>query len=107
MTPPVVTRGAREAVELYTYEVWNNRHLDLLDEVLAETVVRHGVGEVQTLTRAEARQRVERIWSGRKAVEFLLPLVVVEGELVSTVWECHYVTLADEQRATSGIEVFR
>ena len=94
-------------MELYTYEVWNKRRLDLVDDLVADEVVRHGVDEVVTLTRAEARRRVERIWSGRRALEFVLTVVVVEGDLVSTVWQCDYVTLTGEGRSVSGIEVFR
>ena len=59
MTAPV--RTAREVVELYNLVVWNQRDFALADELLADEVTRHGVEEVVTLTREQARQRVERL----------------------------------------------
>lgn len=37
-------RTAREVVELYNLELWNNRRYDLADEIIADTMIRHEVG---------------------------------------------------------------
>jgi hypothetical protein len=39
------TRTAREVVELYNLVVWNEHNLALAEELFADTVVRHEVGE--------------------------------------------------------------
>ena len=50
-----MTRTAREVVELYNTRLWNERDFDLADELIADTMIRHEVGESQTLTREQAR----------------------------------------------------
>ena len=55
------TRTAREVVELYNLVVWNERNLDLAEELFGDSVIRHEVGEAQTLTHAQAVQRVADI----------------------------------------------
>ena len=39
------TRTAREVVELYNLVVWNERNIDLAEELLADSVIRHEVGQ--------------------------------------------------------------
>ncbi|WP_405182483.1 hypothetical protein OG225_16405 [Nocardia sp. NBC_01377] len=51
-------RSAREVVELYNLVVWNEHDLELAQELFADTVIRHEVGEARTLTREEAVRRV-------------------------------------------------
>ena len=43
-------RSARKVVELYNLVVWNERNLDLAEELIGDTVTRHEVGEA-TLDR--------------------------------------------------------
>lgn len=43
-------RTAREVVELYNLVVWNEQNLALAEELFADKVIRHGVGEAHTLT---------------------------------------------------------
>jgi hypothetical protein len=45
-----VSRTAREVVELYNLVVWNERNFALADELMGDSVIRHEVGEVHTLT---------------------------------------------------------
>jgi hypothetical protein len=54
-----MTRTAREVVELYNLVVWNEKNFDLVEELFADTVIRHDVEEVTTLTHDQAVQRVE------------------------------------------------
>jgi len=42
------TRTAREVVELYNLVVWNECNIDLAEELLADNVIRHEVGEAHT-----------------------------------------------------------
>ena len=104
-----MTRSAREVVELYNFVVWNERNFDLADELMGETVVRHDVDEVHTLTHEEAVNRVVDTWEMFKRIRFDLKLVVAgdDGELVTTVYESP-MTLKDGTGTTiSSIEIFR
>ena len=60
-----MTRSAREVVELYNLVVWNEREFALADELMGETVIRHEVGEAQTLTHERAVQRIVDNWACR------------------------------------------
>ncbi len=48
-----MTRSAREVVELYNLVVWNERDFALAEELMGDTVVRHEVGEANTLTHTK------------------------------------------------------
>ena len=65
-----VTWTAREVVEQYNLVVWNERNLALADELFADTVIRHEVGESHTLTREQAVKRVEDMWQLFDALRF-------------------------------------
>ncbi len=56
------TRTAREVVELYNLVVWNECNIDLAEELFADNVIRHEVGESHTLTREQAVNRVKDMW---------------------------------------------
>lgn len=104
-----MTRSAREVVELYNLVVWNERNFELAEELLGDTVIRHDVGESQTLTHDEAVARVMTHWSMFDAVRFDLNLVVAgdDGEHVAIVWQSP-MTLKDGTELTmSSMEVFR
>jgi len=55
-------RTAREVVELYNLVVWNECDLALAEELFADNVIRHEVGEAHTLTREQAVNRVKDVW---------------------------------------------
>jgi hypothetical protein len=74
VTTPV--RSAREVVEAYNLIAWNNRDLALAEELFADTVTRHDVGEAWALTRSEAVQRIADTWELLTALRFELNLVI-------------------------------
>ncbi len=49
------TRTAREVVELYNLVVWNECDLALAEELLADNVIRHEVGQAHTLDPRASR----------------------------------------------------
>ncbi|CAJ1496138.1 ester cyclase [[Mycobacterium] burgundiense] len=102
-------RTAREVVELYNLELWNNARFELADEIIADTMVRHEVGASRILTRAEARQRVEDTWAMFDNLTFVLNTVIAsdDGEHVSIVYDS---TLTNKDGSTieiASIEVFK
>lgn len=104
-----MTRSAREVVELYNLVVWNQRDFALAGELLGDTVVRHDVGEVATLTHAEAVQRVKDRWAMFADLHFDLPVVVAgdDGEHVAIVYQMTGKLAGGEDVPIGSIEVFR
>jgi predicted SnoaL-like aldol condensation-catalyzing enzyme len=103
-----MSRTAREVVELYNYSLWNQRDFELADELIAETIIRHEVGESHVLTREQARKRVEDYWDMMDSLHFDLKIVVAsdDGEHVAIVYDSA-MTKDDDQINVGGIEVFR
>jgi predicted SnoaL-like aldol condensation-catalyzing enzyme len=108
-----VTRTAREVVELYNLVVWNERNIDLAEELLADNVIRHEVGEAHTLTHAQAVQRVADMWRLVDSLHFDLNIVVAgdDGEHVAIVYDSTITASDGDQSNTetriASIEVFR
>jgi predicted SnoaL-like aldol condensation-catalyzing enzyme len=104
-----MTRSAREVVEPYNLVVWNERDFALAEELTGDTVVRHEVGEANTLTREEAVQRIVDMWEVSTELRFDLNLVVAgdDGEHVAIVYESP-IKLKDGTETTIGsMEIFR
>ncbi|MGV0791722.1 nuclear transport factor 2 family protein [Mycolicibacterium sp. XJ1819] len=104
-----MTRSAREVVELYNLVVWNERDFALAGELVGQTVVRHDVGEVQTLTHEQAVQRIVDHWAMFDKLRFELKLVVAgdDGEHVAIVYESPMALKDGMQLTVSSMEIFR
>jgi len=100
---------AREVVELYNLVVWNERNLDLARELFADNVIRHEVGESQTLSHAQAVQRVADVWQLFESLRFDLNIVIDgdDGEHVAIVYDSTMTTTDGTQTNVASIEVFR
>lgn len=103
------TRTAREVVELYNLVVWNGCNLDLAEELLGDTVIRHEVGEEHTLTRTEAVRRVADVWQLFDSLRFDLNLVIEgqDGTHVAIVYDSTMTTSDGTRTDIASIEVFR
>jgi predicted SnoaL-like aldol condensation-catalyzing enzyme len=103
------TRTAREVVELYNLVVWNKCDLVLAEELFADSVIRHEVGEAQTLTHAQAVQRVADVWQLLDRLRFDLNIVVAgdDGEHVTIVYDSAMATKDGTETNVASIEVFR
>jgi predicted SnoaL-like aldol condensation-catalyzing enzyme len=104
-----VTRTAREVVELYNLVVWNKRDFELAEELMGDTVLRHDVGEVHTLTHEEAVSRIVDTWGMFDELRFDLKLVVAgdDGEYVTIVYESPMKLKDGTDTTISSMEVFR
>lgn len=104
-----MTRTAREVVELYNLVVWNERDLALAAELFGDSVIRHGVGEVQTLTHDEAVRRVADTWAMFETLHFTLNVVVAgdDGEHVTIVYDSTMTNADGSRIPVASIEVFR
>ena len=104
-----MTRSAREVVEMYNLVVWNKRDFDLAEELMGDTVIRHDVGEAQTLTHEQAVQRIVDNWAMFDKLRFDLKLVVAgdDGEHVAIVYQSP-MELKDGTKTDIGsMEIFR
>lgn len=102
-------RTAREVVELYNLVVWNEHDLRLANELFADTVIRHEVGEAHTLTREQAVDRVRKLWKMFDSLHFDLNIVVAgdDGEHVAIVYDSAMTTKDGAETNVASIEVFR
>jgi len=103
------TRTAREVVELYNLVVWNEYNIDMAEELFADTVIRHEVGEAHTLTHAQAVQRVADVWQLFDSLHFDLNIVIAgdDGEHVAIVYDSTMTTNDGTETNVASIEVFR
>ncbi|OMC44853.1 polyketide cyclase [Mycobacterium sp. IS-2888] len=104
-----LVRTAREVVELYNLVVWNQRNLTLAEELFADTVIRHEVGEAHTLTREQAVNRVKDLWELFDSLRFDLNILVAgdDGEHVAIVYDSTMTTKDGTNTNVASIEVFR
>jgi len=104
-----MTRTAREVVELYNLVVWNERNFDLADELMGNTVIRHEVGEAQTLSHEQAVQRVVDNWAMFDKPRFDLNLVVAgdDGEHVAIVYQSPMELKDGTKTSVGSMEIFR
>ncbi len=103
------TWTARTVVELYNLAVWNECNIDLADELLGDNVIRHEVGQMRTLTHAEAVQRVVDMWELAESLHFDLNIVIEgdDGEHVAIVYDSTIIAKDGAETNIAGIEVFR
>jgi predicted SnoaL-like aldol condensation-catalyzing enzyme len=102
-----VLKTPREVVEAYNFELWNKRRYELADELIADTVIRHEIGTVETVTREQSLQRVNDAWGRVEHLEFTLLRVIAEGELVAIVYQCRSRTCDGKEIPLGSIEIFR
>ena len=104
-----MTRSAREVVELYNLVVWNERDFALAEELMGETVIRHEVGEAQTLTHEQAVQRIVDNWAMFDKLRFDLRLVVEgdDGEHVAIVYQSPMELKDGTKTDVGSMEIFR
>jgi len=105
----MATRTAREVVELYNLVVWNERDIELAEELFGDNVIRHEVGEANTLTHAQAVQRVADMWQLFDSLRFDLNIVVDgdDGEHVAIVYDSSMTTKDGTETNVASMEVFR
>ena len=104
----MTTRTPKEVVEAYNYELWNERNYQLGEELIADEVIRHYPGSVETLSRDDAIQRVKDAYAQVFAeMEFTIHKMLLGGEYVTLLWEMRAKTLEGEDFVYSSIEVFR
>ena len=104
----MTARTPKEVVEAYNYELWNKRNYQLGEELIADEVIRHYPGSVETMSKADAIARVKDTYANVFAeLEFTIHKMMLDGEFVTLLWEVHGKTLQGEDFVYGCIEVFR
>ena len=104
----MTARTPKEVVEAYNYELWNKRNYQLGEELIAEEVIRHYPGSVETMCMDDAIQRVKDAYAQVfSEIEFTIHKIMVDGEFVTLLWEMQATTHEAEDFVYSSIEVFR
>lgn len=108
-TVTAALRSSRDVVEAYNLIAWNNRDLALAEELFADKVVRHDVGEAKTLTRSQAVQRIADTWEMFSALRFDLNLVIGgdDDEHVAIVYQATMTLNDGTDTSVGSIEIFR
>lgn len=106
MTEP--TQTARDVVDQYINLVWNKRDWDLAARLLAETVIRHDIGEAHALTRTQLRKSIKDLWANFDSLRYDMHLLVPgdDGEHVATIYDGTF-TKGTEEAHIGGAEVYR
>ena len=104
----MTARTPKEVVEAYNYELWNKRNYQLGEELIADEVIRHYPGSVETMSKEDAIQRVKDTYAQVfPEIEFTIHKMMVAGEFVTLLWEMQAKTYEAKDFVYSSIEVFR
>jgi predicted SnoaL-like aldol condensation-catalyzing enzyme len=103
-----MSRTAPEVVELYNLVVWNKKDFALADELISDSVIRHDVGDSQTLTHEEAVTRIVDTWAMFDELRFDLNLVVAgdDGEFVTIIYESPMTLKEGSHTTIRSMETF-
>ena len=104
----MAARTPKEVIETYNYELWNKKNYQLGEELIADEVIRHYPGSVETMSKEAAIQRVKDAYAQVfTEIEFTVHKMMLDGEFVTLLWEMRAKTLQGEDFVYSSIEVFR
>jgi predicted SnoaL-like aldol condensation-catalyzing enzyme len=97
----------REVVERYNLDLWNHQRFEIAPEIIGAQVVRNSPGHREVLSRAEAVDRIRRLWSTVEHVEFTLLHTIVHNDLCTIVYQADVRNHDGTRDAIASIEVFR
>ncbi len=80
----MTTRTPKEVVEAYNYELWKKRNYQLGEELIANELIRHNPGSVETMSKDDAIQRVKDTYAKIfPEIEFTIHKMLLDGEFVT------------------------
>jgi hypothetical protein len=91
---------------MYNFELYYNRRFDLVDDLVAPSMVRHNVGGTTTMSRAQAKARIETLCAEVHDFAFTLLHTIVDGDYVCIVYQCDMTLHDGTLDAISSIELF-
>lgn len=107
---PVTDNTASTAaaiVDRYTEELYHQRNLDAVDELVAEPMIRHEPGgERLSLTRDDVRARTAAFHAQFRSMRFSTRIAVDDGTRVASAYEADLVDIDGDIHTICGIEIF-
>ncbi|MFT7645276.1 MAG: hypothetical protein ACI8Y4_000004 [Candidatus Poriferisodalaceae bacterium] len=104
---PVSLLTPAEVVDRYTDELYHRRNLAVINELVAEPMVRHEPdGQRVVLTRAECIERIAGFHADFRSMRFHTRKSVEDGSNVATAYEADLVDNDGEVHTMCGLEIF-
>jgi predicted SnoaL-like aldol condensation-catalyzing enzyme len=100
-------RSPREVVDLYIYQLYNQRRLDLVRELIAPETWRHKPGKVEKLDLDQSMKRLSDLLDLCPEIRFDNSVVVAEGDKVAIAWNGWTRQTDGRTYELAGIEIFR
>jgi predicted SnoaL-like aldol condensation-catalyzing enzyme len=104
---PTPTPSPEDVVRRYLAELYNERRLDLVPELIADPEVRHAPGETRVLSLAENTDRLERMFAACPVLRFEPAVVIAQDDLVSVAWNGWSTQLDGRSYEFAAVELFR
>ena len=99
--------SAEAVVRKYLDVLYNERRLDLVEELIADPTWRHHAGEVRQLSLSESLQRLRDTLDLCPVLRFESIMLTSDGEFVTVCWNGNSTQRSGKSYVYCGIEVFR
>ena len=100
-------RSPREVVDLYIYQLYNQRRLDLVRELIAPVTWRHKPGKLERLDLDQSMKRLSDLLDLCPEIRFDNSLVLADGDKVAIAWNGWTRQTSGKSYELAGIEIFR
>ncbi len=108
MTPtPTPTPTPEQVVRRYLEEMYNERRLDLVGELIADPEIRHAPGERRVMTLADNTERLEKMFAQCPVLRFEPSVVIAQDDLVSVAWNGWSTQADGRSYEFAAVELFR
>lgn len=94
-------------VRRYLAELYNERRLELIPELIADPEIRHAPGETRVMSLAENTERLEKMFAACPRLRFEPAVVIADGELVSVAWNGWSTMTDGRSYEFAAVELFR
>jgi ketosteroid isomerase-like protein len=94
-------------VRRYLAELYNERRLDLIPELLGDPQIRHAPGDTVVLSLAQNTERLEKMLAACPVLRFDPAVVVAQGDLVSVAWNGWSTQTNGKSYEFAAVELFR
>jgi ketosteroid isomerase-like protein len=94
-------------VRRYLSEMYNERRLDLVPELIADPETRHAPGETKVMTLAENTERLEKMFELCPVLRFEPEVVIAQDDLVSVAWNGWSTQADGRSYEFAAVEIFR
>lgn len=96
-----------QVVRRYLAEMYNERRLDLVPELIADPEIRHAPGETRTMSLAENTERLEKMFELCPVLRFEPQVVIAQDDLVSVAWNGWSTQTDGRSYEFAAVEIFR